>query len=122
MCTRVHKLLDHTRTRVQQMLAVVEDQQQLPVPKGGYQCVSNCLVGTLADTYRVRYQVWHQGRIGDWRQLDEPDTVWIALQDRPSHFQREPCLAATADTCQRQQARVGEPPNHLLQFLVATDK
>src|SRR6267142_2464080 len=73
MCTRVHQLVDHAGTRVQQMLAVVEDQQQVPVPKGGYQRCSNCLVGTLADTYSARHQVWHQAGIGGlWRAASTP--------------------------------------------------
>jgi len=45
----------------------------------------------------------------------------IALEDSPSHFQRQPRLAATADTRQGQQARMDEPPHDLAQFLSADE-
>jgi hypothetical protein len=104
------------------VLAVIEDEQQVPVPKGGRKCASNRLVGTCVNAHSGRHEVRHQGRIGDWRQLDEPDAVGVAFEDSPRHFQRQPRLAATADTRQGQQARADEAPYDLAQLLLSTDE
>jgi hypothetical protein len=102
MRTGAHQVINQVSACIQQVLAVVEDEQQMTVPENRCQRASHRLVGTLAHAHGGRHEMWHQARIGDGPQFDEPDAVGVALESCPSHFQRQPCLAAPANPRQGQ--------------------
>ena len=91
---------------VEQVLAVVEHQQQAP---GGQRRRSACrrAAGPAARARRARAATacGHERRVGQRRQLDQPDAVRVVGRPARRRLQRQARLADAAGAGQRQQPR-----------------
>ena len=63
-----------------------------------------------------------QGAVHQWREVDQPDAVRVAIQNDPGDRERQPCLADPAHAGQRQQPRGLEQAHQFGQLLLAPDE
>ena len=120
--TRLQQLLRELRTGVRDVLAVVEDQQELPILDMLKQCVRDPAPRLLLDPERRRHRLRHQPRIRERRELDEPYAIGKVVQHLGAHLQRDPCLAQSADARHRHEAVPVEPSLDFGELAVAADE
>jgi hypothetical protein len=109
-------------TCVHHMLAVIQNDEELPVAHEARQRVEHGAARLFLDAQYGRGGLRHQLRVGNRRQFDEPDAVRIVLQHDRSHLHRQPRLAEAAHAEQRQQPTVGEQLTHLRHLAIAADE
>ena len=114
--------LGELRTRIEQMLGVVQHQQQLPRSEPFGHRLHEVLARLLRDAEGFRHGLGNERRVAQRGQLDEPDAIRILVEHRARHLQRQPRLAAAAGTGERQQSRGGQPSLDLRDLLVAADE
>ena len=107
---------------VEQVLAVVENEQDLAIAQRTRQHASEGLFGRLADAQDGRDARRHQRRVDHGTEFDQPHAVAVVVNQRSSDFERKPRLAATANTRQCQQAGVGKPADDLVDGSFATNQ
>ncbi len=90
------------------MLAVVEDQQQLAVAHELDDRLDDGTTGVFHDAEHRRDSLRHEPRVGDRRELDEPDAIGKLVEHVSSDLQRQPRLAEAAHSEQREQPRAPE--------------
>ena len=90
------------------MLAVVQHQQQAPAGQPVPHDVRRRPARLVGHAQRARHRRGHQVRVGQRRQLDQPDAVRVVAGHRPRRLQRQARLADAARPGQRQQP--GLPP------------
>ena len=81
---------------VDQVLAIVEQQQQTPRLEMTAERLREVDTGALAHAQHLRDRARHQRRIGDRAELDEPHAVGIRVVRFGRHLQREARLADAA--------------------------
>ncbi len=104
------------------MLAVVQDQQQLPGAEGAQHGVQSRSTRLLRDRHRRQDRVGHQRRVSQRRQLDEPDAIRKSIQLPGRDLQREAALAHPARPREGEQARGREQFADRSNVSLATDK
>ena len=91
------------RACAHQVLAVVENEQQLVFTDVGAKRLRDRSAGLFVYAQDLRGDIRNQRRISDWREVDKPDTVRIFLQHVSPDLQGQPCLAEAAHSKQGQQ-------------------
>ena len=119
---RLEQRVGESRARVDQVLAVVEDDQQRVLAQVLAQALGDGLAGVLADTQHVTRGVGNQRWVANRREVDEPHTVGIAVQHVGGDLQRKPGLAEAAHAEERQQPRSIEEPLRLGELGLAPDE
>ena len=118
----VQQLFDELGARFNQVLAVVDDQQQFLVA----QVVQQQLVQRHAHLFAQAEDrgdgALDQRRIGDGRQLRDPDAVWKEMQGLCGDLQGEARLPGAARPDEREQAAGLKPLARLLQLMLAADE
>jgi hypothetical protein len=99
------------------VLAVVEHQQQFPLPQVGPQQRHRLGRGLVAQVEGGEHRVADQHGIAHVGELDQEGTPEIG-----GDADGEPGLAHPARSDEGDQSRVGQPSPHLGQFLAAADK
>ncbi len=90
---------------VEDVLAVVEDQQHLPLAQEGAEEIDERPPRRVAHLERRGHRRHHQLRVGEGRELDEPRAVGEARREVGGHRHGEPRLADAAAPREREQAR-----------------
>ena len=96
-----------------QVLAVVQDQQQIPRPQMRAKRFDERPARLFAHTQDFGRFAGHDGGIAQGRQIHEPRAIAIGVQHVARDLQREPSLAEAADAEQCQQSSA---PQQLLGF------
>ena len=91
--------------RVEQVLAVVQGQQQLPRPQRVAERLEQRAPGLFGDPDDRRYARDHQVGLLQVSQLDEPDPVGKLRRGQGQEPQREPGLPDAPGAAQGQRAR-----------------
>ncbi len=100
------------RRRLDHLLQVVEQQQQLPL--------ADVLGEPVRGAERLRDRLGDERRIAERGQADPEDARLVLGHERRRRLDREPCLARAAGAGQRDEARsVLEPREHLEQLVVS---
>ena len=118
----LQQLLHQLSARRRQMLAVVENEQQASILHELDQRFGYRTPGLFLDTEDGRHRLRHQPRIGDRRQLDEPDTIGKFVHHVGSDLQRQPRLPETADTVQRHKTRLTQQVLDFRELAFAPDE
>ena len=105
-----------------EVLAVVEDQEDLPVAQIAIQRVQNRPVRSLSNIEHRGDCLRHQPRIGQGRQVDHPGAVRKAIERARRHLQRQASFAAPARARERQHARRWHELQQLRDFAIASDE
>jgi hypothetical protein len=111
--------LDHC---IDHVLAVVEHDQHALLGQASGKPRCQIRFGLLADAEGGRHHRRHARRVLQRREIDEPDAVRKLMALLLRQLQRQPRLAATADTGQRQKPRVLQQARAVRQRRFATDK
>ncbi len=98
-------MLRKLRALGQQVFAVVEHQQQLPVAHIVDQRVDHRPPHVILDAQDRSHGLRHEALVGDRRQLNEPHTIRIFIDDVGGDLQRQPRLADPADSTECQEPR-----------------
>ncbi len=101
---RVHQ----RRAGGEHVLGVVEYEQELPRPQVVLQRLRKAPARLLAEPERRRHRLRDETRVGQRRQLDQPDAVRERFDEFRRNLQRETRLAATARTGQGEEAGPAE--------------
>src|SRR5262252_1444527 len=89
--------VDEQRTRVQQVLAIVQHEQHIALAYNPGQGRGHLLLGGLEYTQNSRDSRRHERWIGDGAKFHEPNAVGIVLDLSSGDLDRKPCLTAAAD-------------------------
>ena len=92
------------RDRVDQVLAVVEDDEAALVLEGVQERFEIVALGPLAEQERIQHCPWDPLGVAHRGQLHEPDSLATAVEDLGGDLQREARLARAARARQRQKA------------------
>ena len=79
-----------------QVFAIVEDQQQSPVLREFHQRLDDRMPGFFLHAEDKSNRLRHEPRIGERRQLDEPDAIGKIVQDLGRELLRQTRLADPA--------------------------
>ena len=120
--SRPQQALRELGARLHEVLAVVEDQQQVPVPHELQQRVDDREPGLFLHAQHRRHRLRHETRIVDWSELDQPRAVGKRVEGVGRHLERQPGLAEAAATQQCQQACLGELFSYVDEFAFAPDE
>ena len=111
--TAFEDLVDEGGARVDQVLAVVEDQKHLPCRQEVDQLAGGpsrpCSEGHAGEPDRRRHRPGHDLGIGHGREVGEEDAVGELLEQPGCRGDRQPCLAASTDPGQRDETVGLEP-------------
>ncbi len=107
---------------MEQVLAVVEDEEHVPVLEMAHQRFAHRPAGGFLNPQRARHRLRHEPRVTQRGELDQPDAVGKIFADFGGELERQPALADAADAEQREQARVGEELRHLRHLGIAPDE
>ena len=99
---------DEGRDRVDEVLAIVDDQQQLPRPELATDGHAQLLAAALADAQHLRGQRLDLISRGSGAECHEPDPVGECGEHRRGRLERQPSLSGAARTQQGHQAPVGQ--------------
>src|SRR5438309_10877073 len=92
------------------------------MPQRVHQVLERRPARLLADPERDGYGLSDQGRVGQARQFDQPNSVGVAVNPLSRYLQGQAGLADATGSDERQQARGVKPPSHLVQLLVTPDE
>jgi hypothetical protein len=120
--SRMKHGVGEARTSLQQVLAIVQQQQQLAALDSRAQGLQDRLPRRLMHAQHLGHRARHQRRIGQRGQVHEPDTVAVGGHHLSRRLQREPSLADAADTNKSQQACAGQQPLDVDQLPFAADE
>ena len=101
---------DRRRGHLEDVLAVVDHEQELPAGEGLGQRVDEGCITLRRDTEHGRDRRGHRVRVADRRELDEPDPVRELGCELGAGLDREPGLADAADAGQGHEPMF---PDHL---------
>src|SRR2546426_5640262 len=101
--TRTEQSVNQTRRSVDQMLAVVQDNQEPATREIAFERVRKCAARLLGDSKRRRDRLRNQIGTSHRGQLDQPDTVREVLQELACGLQGETSLTDPAWSRQRQE-------------------
>ena len=104
------------------MLAVVENQQQGTILDKLDQCFGHRAPRLFLDAQHRCHRLRHQLRIGDWRELHEPDAIRIFVEHVGCDLQRKAGLAEAADAVKRHQSRFAQHLLHFGELALAADE
>ncbi len=110
------------RACLQQVLAIVENDQHLPVPYEPRQRFADGTSGLLLHPHYGCDGLRHESRIGERCELDQPHAVREIVHQPPSDLQRQPRLADAADTGERHQPVLREQLRNVLDLALAADE
>ncbi len=96
--------VDRGRSRVDDVLAVVEDHQESTAGERVGQGLGDRHVGAGRDPECGGERVGNRIRVGDRRELDQPHTVGEFVGEARADREREPCLADTTHAGEGHQA------------------
>jgi hypothetical protein len=103
----------HLGGRLDHVLAVVQDDQRLPVPDRGGEAVDRPAVGATALAERSRDGGRHVGRPSGGAvqrgELHQPGTVGVRVRPAPRHRERQARLADPARSGERHEPGVPKP-------------
>ena len=88
------------------LLEVVEHEQELPVTYGVFEGLQRCARPGFADAQHLGNGGRDQRRISDRRQIDEPNTIREAIQQRGGEREGQARFAGAAGARQREQPHV----------------
>jgi len=112
-------VLHDRRGSLDQVLAVVEDEQHLARRQGGVEHRERLTRPRLRDPEDTRDHGRQEVAVGHRRQLDEPRAVRKAAAEHGGEPQREPGLADARGPEQRDQSRAMHEPRQLAQLALA---
>ena len=95
--------LDQVGSGIENMLAVVEDQQSDPALQRSGHRLADGLIRLLGDAQHRRHRVGHSRRISDGCEFENPNTVGEFIGKLRRDLQRKAGLADPAHTGQRHQ-------------------
>ncbi len=98
------------RAGIEQVLAVVEHQQRGLVRKIGDERIGDRSTGVLLDAERRGDDLWHEARVRDRRELDEPGAVRVVVESLGGELQRQAGLADAARAEEGQEPRACPVP------------
>jgi hypothetical protein len=111
--TCLQQLLRHPGAGLLEMLAVVQHHQHAAAAYVFHHRFEDRRPGLLDESEDRRHGLRHESRIGQRRQLHEPDAVLEVGQQSFGELERQSCLAQTADPGKGQQTgrpqRMGAP-------------
>ncbi len=107
--TRPQHALDERRDSLDEVLAVVEQQQDLVRPQPLGDRLLDRFPRSLTEAQHLGQLSGNARLVGDSGQVDEPHAVAEGLQQTSGCLQRQPRLAAAARTRERHEPMVGEP-------------
>jgi hypothetical protein len=107
---------------VQQVLAVVQHQQQFPVPQVPDDHFGRRLVGGDIDAQGLGDRVPDHGAIGHWGEIDQPYAVSECPAQLPGNPDGEAGLTAAAYPGEGDQPGARQQPLHLHDVLSAADE
>ena len=87
-----------------QVLAIVEEQENLAIANVVRQRFADGPVRALSNVEHRGHGLSHQARIGERRQVDDPDAVGKTIEHVRRQFQGQAGLATPAGAGKRQQA------------------
>ena len=120
--TRRRQLADQLRTRLHQVLAIVEHNQQMPCMKLLGERVGQRLLGSLVDVHRPTNGRCHQPGFAHPLQVHPTGPVGKPRRHVPDDLHRQPRLAAATRTGQRHHPGIRDQVGHLRTFTLAADK
>ena len=118
----VQEVLDEDGARIDQMLTVVEHEQQSSRRQVVAENAGQRPSGLLPYLESSGHGLCHQGRIGQRRQLDQPDPVVEDLHQLAGRDQREPGLSRAARAGQADQSVLPEQTSDLGELRLAADE
>ncbi len=116
LCTATQQLRDHAGARVDEVLAIVEDDEQFPAAYLRHQRVDGSLTRGQLQPQRLGPASTIAAPSISAARLDQKGTVAIPLAMPAGKLNCERRLAATTRTGQGQQARAGEHLCSLIEF------
>ena len=108
--------------RLEQVLAVVEEEQQPPLSQVSDQDVHRPRGSLVPEVERAEHGVGHEGRLANLAELDQPGSVREAPCELGSGPKGEPRLAHATRADQAHHARGRELPPDLSELAAAADK
>ena len=108
--------------RLQEMLAVVQDDQQTAVPDRFCQRFQNGVSGLFLDSQNGCDGLRDHPGIGDRRELDQPNAVGVIVQHVGGRLQGQPRLAQAARAKQRHQPPFLQRAPDFGQLALTTDE
>jgi hypothetical protein len=110
------------RRRRDEMLAIVEHEQQLPPAQGGREPLRGPASRAALQAERRVDGARRQVRIGEGRELREPDAIGKFLEHGPRRLEPEARLADAAGPHERDQPVVAQQLAHFPQLGLAADE
>ena len=108
--------------RLDQMLAVVEHEQRIPIAQRLEQGVPRRADAVAAHAQRVGHVVRHELGIRKWGELHPRDSVRVLRAQAGGHLEGETGLAAAARAGEREEPRTLEQLLHGRRLALAADK
>ncbi len=122
MRPRLQQHLHEFRAGLQEVLAVIQNNQESPIPEYVDQRLDQGTTRFLLDAEHGRHRLRHEPRVGDRRQLDEPHAVREFVHEIGGDLQRQARLADAAGAHQRQQWRAGQQRRDFGLLTLAADE
>ena len=110
------------RSRLEHVLAIVDEQQKPPLPQIGNQDVSRLHAGLVSEVQRCEHGIGHLGCISDLAKLDQPGSIREAPREFGPDTNGEPGLPHPARADQAHHARGRELLPDLAKLASAADK
>ena len=105
-----------------QVLAIVEDQEDLPIADVVRERFADGPVRSLSNVEHRCHGLSQQARMYEGGQIDNPDAVGKTIEHVRGQFQRQARLAAPARAGERQQASGCHESQELSDFPIAPDE
>jgi hypothetical protein len=116
------QLLRQLGTVGDQMLAIVQEQQQLSGLQMIEEGLEGRLLGRMRNAERPGEELRQKRRVTERGQLHQPDAIAIPVADRPGDVQGQPRLATATRAAERDEARAGQQAFGFCQLALAPDK
>src|ERR671921_392780 len=98
--------MSEERRGLDDLLEVVKHEQDGPVAQVHLQAVNQRFVSDLTNTNSLGNGGSHQVRVRDRSQINERDAAWEVISSRRDNTQRQPGLAHTTRTGQREERNI----------------
>ena len=105
--------------RNQEVLAIVEHQQSVGSRQHANHSVELPLVSVVAHADRCREREWHEPRIVDRREIDEPDAVGKSRSTHGGDLQRQTCLPGSTRSMNGDESILDDHPLNFGQVALA---